>query len=330
MPYDLPGVIYRFCNRIRPDLLIVMETEIWPNLFHTCQKYDVPVIIANARLSTRSLARYKKLLLLARQTVSKASFVFAQSKVDADRFSELGLERDKIHVTGNLKFDIPEIEGVVEQVGELKKILHTSGRKVWLAASTHDGEEPIILESHAGILAQIPGCLLVIAPRHPERFNMVVNLARKAGFSVLRMTDGQTVTSNIQVFILDTLGDLPACYTLSDIAFVGGSLVPAGGHNPLEAAARSVPVLFGSYTYNFSGICRKLMECGAAMTVKDAADLAESVLAFLSDDDKRRVAGESGRLFFDSNRGSVNAMLAELKPLLEKLSSVRQMDCQAL
>ena len=318
MPYDLPGAVGRFCQRLHPDLFIAMETEIWPNLFHTCHKNDIPVIIANARLSAASLAGYKKLVLLARETLSKVTCIIAQSHTDADRFMELGVERDKIRVTGNLKFDVPESESFAKQAGELKKLLGTSARKVWLAASTHDREEQIILESHARILAQIPQCLLIIAPRHPERFNEVVRLARKAGFSVLKMTDKQAVTSNIQVFILDTLGDLPACYTQSDIAFIGGSLVAAGGHNPLEPASRSVPVLFGPHTSNFSDICRNLQDCGAAMVVKDAASLAQTVLAFLNDSDKCRSAGDAARTFVESNRGSVDAMLAELRPLLKK------------
>lgn len=325
MPYDLPDVIHRFCKRLQPDLLIVMETEIWPNLFHICHKINVPLVIANARLSAASLARYKKLFWLARQTLSKVTSVVAQTSADADRFVELGLERNRIRVAGNLKFDIPATDGGTVQDDELENLFQAPGRKVWLAASTHDGEEQIILESHAAILARIPDCLLIIAPRHPERFNLVAGLARKAGFRVLKMTARQAVTRDIQVFILDTLGDLPACYRLSDIAFIGGSLVPAGGHNPLEPAARSVPVLFGPHTYNFSDVCRNLLASGAALAVNDAADLAESVLAFLSDSDKRRVAGESARKFIESNRGSVNVILAELKPLLEKSASSRRM-----
>lgn len=323
IPYDLPGAVERFCNRIRPDLLIVMETEIWPNLYHTCYENGVPVIIANARLSARSLAGYKKLASLARHTLSMVTRVITQSHADAERFASLGVADNNIRVSGNLKFDVLVPEETDEHTEELKTILGPPGRRIWLAASTHEREEQIVLESHAKILDEFPDCLLIIAPRHPERFAEVARLARDAGFTVLKKTDGQFASSNIQVFILDTLGDLPACYAMTDVAFIGGSLVPAGGHNPLEAAALAVPVLFGPHIHNIDSICTELLACGAAKTIVDATGLADAVLDLFNDRDKCLSAGESARAFVESNRGSVDSVMDELQPLLEKSDSNR-------
>lgn len=326
VPYDLPGAVHRFRRHIRPDLLIVMETEIWPNLYHTCSTNGVPVIIANARLSAMSLSGYKKLASLARDTLSMVTKVITQSHADAERFIELGVAPDNIRVSGNLKFDVLVPEETTGNAEELKKILGSSGRRIWLAASTHEREEQVVLESHAKILDEYPDCLLIIAPRHPERFTDVARLAKNAGFTVLKKTDGQIVNGKTQVFILDTLGDLPACYTNSDVAFIGGSLVPAGGHNPLEAAVRGVPVLFGPHTHNFDSICKGLLANGTAKTVRDAQGLAEAVLELFSDASKRQHAGDSARAYVESNQGTINTVMAELKPLLEKSVSCRTVE----
>ncbi|MBI4005382.1 MAG: lipid IV(A) 3-deoxy-D-manno-octulosonic acid transferase [Gammaproteobacteria bacterium] len=315
LPYDLPGSVKRFISRIQPMLFVVMETELWPNLFHYCRAKAIPVILANARMSVQSTKGYAHLPQLARKTLSDISLIAAQSKADADRLIQLGAPPDNVTVMGNLKFDIKLPYSLVEQSQSLRRDLSVN-RPAWIAASTHEGEEKIILDAFASVLKQHHHCLLIIAPRHPERFNNVVELCEKYGYQTVRKSEEVRCDEHIQVFVLDTLGELPMFYAASDIAFIGGSLVPIGGHNMLEPASLGVPVIIGPYVHNFMEISQLLQDSGAAWTVSDAEQLADKVNQLLADANLRHNAGEKGRQMVETNRGSINRLMQSLQPYL--------------
>ena len=316
IPYDLPDAVNRFIVRIRPALLVVMETEIWPNLFYYCRLNDIPVVIANARMSEKSYAGYKRLAGLTRDTLSKVSYVIVQAQVDAERLVSLGADKNMVTVSGSIKFDIE----IPEEIRKRGLLLHQDifhNRPVWIASSTHAGEEQIILSALGSILQQHPNCLLIIAPRHPERSNIIAELSNKSGFPTVRKSQGQKVDDQVKVFLLDTLGELPEYYAASDIAFVGGSLVPHGGHNMLEPACLGVPVITGPNNHNFSEISAMLQHSGAAWLVKGVEELAHRVNLLLTDKHLRHDAGEKGRKLVQENRGSIHRLMDILHPYLK-------------
>lgn len=315
IPYDLPAAVKRFLACLSPALLIVMETEIWPNLFFYCRRNNIPVVIANARLSEQSCAGYRHLAPLTRATLARVNVIAARDQADAQRFISLGADAKIVSIMGNLKFDISLPDNMNQQVAGIRHDL-ADDRPMWIAASTHEGEEQIILAAHAEILKQHPACLLIIAPRHPRRFDMVMELSIKAGFSTIRKTRQQRLTNDVQVFILDTLGELPAYYGASNLAFTGGSLVPAGGHNMLEPASLGLPVIAGPHNHNFEEIAGMLEAAGALWIVHDSGELTARVNRLLADVGLRRRAGEQGKKLVESNRGSVNVLLRILEPYL--------------
>jgi 3-deoxy-D-manno-octulosonic-acid transferase len=236
LPYDLPGAVRNFLEHFQPQLALVMETEIWPNLFAVLRHRGVPVLIANARLSERSLRGYRPIAPLVRDTLSAIDVVAAQSAADAERYRKLGARAASVLVTGNLKYDLPLPEGIVEQALEWRRAW--GGRPVWIAASTHPDEEEVVLQAHRAVLEAFPEALLLWAPRHPERFAAVAAASGRAGFQVRQRRDDGLPGLDSDVFVVDTLGELMAFYAASDVAFVGGSLQEVGGHNVLEPAAR--------------------------------------------------------------------------------------------
>jgi len=317
LPYDLPGSVKRFITRIQPRLFVVMETELWPNLFYYCGVRSIPVILANARMSEKSTRGYMRLSILTRKTLTDISWIAAQSQADADRLIRLGAVPDRVTVTGNLKFDIKLPYSLVEQSESLRRKLSVN-RPVWIAASTHEGEENIILDAFANVLNEHRQCLLIIAPRHPERCNKVVELCEKHGYQTMRKSQAVSFNKHMQVFVLDTLGELPMFYAASDIAFIGGSLVSAGGHNMMEPASLGVPVIIGPYVHNFMEISQLLQESGAAWIVSDAEQLAGKVNELLADANLRHSAGEKGRKIVETNRGGTNLLMRNLQPYLVK------------
>jgi len=305
LPYDLPNAVNSFIIRVKPKFLLIMETELWPNLYHACASRGIPAVLANARLSPRSFKGYKRLYYLTRETLDNVSLIAAQTQEEANRFVMIGADRQKVMVAGNLKFDINLPRSLDEQAESLRRYFSVN-RTVWIAASTHEGEEEYILQAHKQILSRDPQCLLIIAPRHPERFDKVFELSRKHGFATIRKSKNEQCNNKIQVFILDSLGELPLYYAASDLAFVGGSLVPVGGHNVLEPACIEVPVVSGPHTHNFEEVRRLLVGVGAMTIVYDVEQLIDKVWALISDANIRHEMGEAGKKAVMENRGSVD------------------------
>ena len=310
LPYDLPHVLRRFLGRIQPRILVVMETELWPNLFAACRARDIPVLVVNARLSERSFRGYRKILPLIRP-VLRTTLVLAQTEDDAARFRGLGAPRERVVVAGNLKFDQGVADGVPDEGRVLREQLGSS-RRIWIAASTHTGEDTPILQAHRRLLAQQPDALLIIVPRHPERFDEVASLVASMGFSFQRRSKESEADKSIEVFVGDTLGEMMIFYAASDIAFVGGSLVETGGHNPLEPAALGLPVITGPHWFNFSGIYPELLASGAARQVSDSDELAATLVEWFEDEELRRGAGAAGQQVVVRNRGALANILTRI------------------
>jgi 3-deoxy-D-manno-octulosonic-acid transferase len=314
LPYDTAGSVRRFLARIRPLAAIIMETELWPNLLHECGRRGVPVVFASARLAARSVPRYRRFGTLFSAGLRNA-WVAAQSSADADRFIALGADPARTRVVGNLKFDMRPGEAVAESGRELRR-RYLGARPVWTAGSTHEGEEELVLGAHAVLERAVRGALLVLVPRHPQRFEGVAALLERRGLVFDRRGRSETVRPEAQVLLLDTMGELTAFYAASDVAFVGGSLVPVGGHNLLEPAALGVPVITGTHTQNGQEIARLLIEAGGALEVADAVALAAAAGRLLADPALRERMGESARSFVEAHRGSLARLLALIEPLL--------------
>jgi len=304
LPYDLPHAVRRFLERVRPSLGVIMETEIWPNLFHACGRRDIPLVIANARLSERSLRAYAPIHRLVAQALSNVGYIAAQSHADARRYRTLGAAPSRVSIAGNLKFDMPIPQGVRER-GEALRRAWGEARPVWFAASTHEGEELAVLQAHLDVLHRLPDALLLIAPRHPERFRAVEQSARNLGFSTCTHNGPERPDANCQCFVVDVMGAMMRHYAASDLAFVAGSLVPIGGHNVLEPASLARPVLVGPYTFNFEEITRSLIESGGARRVEAPDALGPAVLELLRDAPLRHRIGANARMVFARERGAV-------------------------
>jgi 3-deoxy-D-manno-octulosonic-acid transferase len=315
VPIDLPGSVRRFFQRVQPQLAIILETEIWPNLYHRCGRLGVPLVLASARISPRSVASYRRLVGLFRETLSHGIFIAAQSAEDAERFVSIGANPARTHVVGNIKFDFGYPPDMEARGHELRHLLGAH-RPVWVAGSTHGGEEELLIDAQAQIRQRFPGALLVLVPRHPPRFAEVAGLLRSRQVPFVSRTSRQTVSADTQVYLLDTLGELPAFYAAGDVAFVGGSLVPVGGHNLLEPAALSLPIVAGPHNFNSADIAKMLVEHGAVRIVHDAAQLAAVVAGLFADPTTRTVMGASGRKAMDGNRGAVARLMHFLEPLL--------------
>lgn len=319
VPYDLPGAVRRFFRRVQPRLAVIFETELWPNLYRECGRRRIPLVLASARISARSVSRYQRLGTLFRETLARTALVAAQGPGDAERFRSLGADPANTHVTGNIKFDFELPEGLAAR-GAALRAQYAPDRPLWVAGSTHGGlEEQAVLEAQQRVRGVYPGALLVLAPRHPPRFAEVADALRAAGIHFVRRSapsdDGTDAES--AVLLLDSLGELLDFYAAADVSFVGGSLVPRGGHNLLEPAALGVPILVGPDNSNGEEIARLLIARGAAEVVHDAAELGRRVTALLGDSDARERMGAAGRASVDSNRGALEKLLSLIEPLLE-------------
>nr|VFJ95382.1 MAG: 3-deoxy-D-manno-octulosonic-acid transferase [Candidatus Kentron sp. H]VFJ96097.1 MAG: 3-deoxy-D-manno-octulosonic-acid transferase [Candidatus Kentron sp. H]VFK02153.1 MAG: 3-deoxy-D-manno-octulosonic-acid transferase [Candidatus Kentron sp. H] len=326
LPYDLPDCVRRFLDRVRPTLLVILETELWPNLLHACRRRAIPVLLVNARLSEKSARGYRRVGGITRGMLGDISAIAAQGRADADRLIALGADPDRVRVTGSVKFDVKPGASLREE-GQVIRRYWGAGRGVWIAASTHEGEEEQVLDAFRAVRASVPDCLLVLAPRHPERFSKAHALARGRGYGTLLRSSlvgpdsgtdihADTLPASIDVFIGDTMGELPMLYAASDVAFVGGSLIPIGGHNMLEPAALGLPILFGPHVFNFAGIAQDLREIGAAKQVRDEAELAGEVVRFLRDTDLRQDMGGKARAFVEENRGTLARVMTLISGFL--------------
>jgi 3-deoxy-D-manno-octulosonic-acid transferase len=319
LPYDLPGAVRRFFTCIQPRIAVIFETELWPNLYHECGRRRVPLVLASARLSTRSVERYRRLGALFRETLAQGVVVAAQAEADASRFRTLGSDPQNTFVTGNLKFDFSVPDDLAER-GRSLRAYYAAGRLVWVAGSTHGGgEEEALMEAQKILLAREPRALLVMAPRHPNRFGEVAAQLVSRGIRFIRrsQTPSASATAEAQVLLLDTLGELLDFYAAADVAFVGGSLVPIGGHNLLEPAALGLPILTGPNNSNSAEAARQLISLGAVEVVQGPQDLAEKVLALLSNPHKRDQMGAQGRAFVEANKGALEKLLGLVVPLIE-------------
>jgi 3-deoxy-D-manno-octulosonic-acid transferase len=309
-PYDLPGVVARFLDRMQPRQVVIMETELWPNLFHALARRGVPLFVVNARLSPNSFRGYSRVRGFAASTLGDCTQVAAQSEADAGRFRSLGAPR--VSVMGNIKFDMA-VPDAQRQLGRrLRAAL--GGRPAWIAASTHEGEEAAALAAHRELLRSRPDALLILVPRHPQRFDGVAKLVEKSGLSMQRRSqlDFEASASATQLLLGDSMGEMFAYFAAADLAFVGGSLVPVGGHNVLEPAALGLPVLFGPQMHNFIAARDLLLGAQAAVQVADAAELAAELEALLREPARRAAMGEAGRLAVEANRGALQRLLALL------------------
>ena len=307
LPYDLPMAMRRFVKAVQPRLLILMETELWVNLLHVCQQHEIPVILANARLSARSAAGYQRVVKLIRPALQSLHCIAVQTEEEAARFQELGAPADILKVIGSIKFDL-EISPELQQQGQLLR-QQLGERLVWIAASTHAGEDEIILAAFQEICVKVPNLLLILVPRHPERFNAVATLCKQVDSQFKRRSLGEIANSKTAIYLGDTMGELMLLFAASDIAFIGGSLVPTGGHNLLEPAALGLPVIFGEHIFNFKEISQRLLAENAAVKVHNQPELAAQVLNYAQDAELRHETGARGRSFVEKNRGSLQKLL---------------------
>ena len=307
-PYDLPGAVRRFLERVRPQLVIIMETELWPNILHQCSRRRIPVLLANARLSEQSAASYRRVATTAGKMLSSISCIAAQTRQDAARLISLGARADRVRVTGNTKFDVRLPASLSEEAQVLRRCFGVD-RGVWIAASTHDGEEQQVLQAFEQVRKAMPDSLLVLVPRHPTRAVSVAALVRKFGHVTAMRSESPVSCADASVFIGDTMGELPLFYAASDVAFVGGSLVREGGHNMLEPAALGIPVVFGPYVHDVAEISERLLEVAAGRRVNDKDELATAVVEYMHDANLRHVAGQRGREFVKENRGALDLVM---------------------
>ena len=316
IPYDLPDCIHRFLDRIRPSIVVIFETELWPNILRMCRKRSIPVLLANLRLSERSAAGYRWAGKIMRDMLSDVSAVAAQSRGDADRLIALGAPPERIRITGSVKFDV-KLRASLQEEGQVLRRHWGVDRGVWIAASTHEGEDEQVLDAFARVLGSNPECLLVLVPRHPERFSRVAALARKRGYSTALRSEMPDTCATVDVFIGDTMGELPVFYAGADVAFVGGSLVPVGGHNMLEPAALGVPIVVGPHVFNFTDIARRLRNDEALRQIRDAKELGEVVVEFLQDANLRHNMGERAKAFVEGNRGALDQVMELVEGLID-------------
>jgi 3-deoxy-D-manno-octulosonic-acid transferase len=315
LPYDLPDCVNRFIRHYSPILAVVLETEIWPNLYRVCGLRDIPLAIVNGRLSEKSARGYLKLRSLTRESLSHVRLIAAQTPEDARRYVAIGADPNSVAVTGNIKFDTELPTEAQDRAKALRDTLFGK-RPIFIAGSTHPGEESQILSAFDRLRSQFPELLLVLAPRHPHRIADVVAECEKMGLGIRLRSESEPCDESIDVFLLDTLGELRVFYAASDVAFVGGSLAPIGGHNVLEPAIAGVPVLFGPHMFNFADIACKLKESGGGIEVKNVEELALWTGRLLTDECLRSEVGENGKRFVSSNQGAVDRIVEQLGLLI--------------
>ncbi len=327
-PLDLPWAVRAYLNTLRPGLLILAETEFWPNLLHGCFRRAIPVVVVNARISNRSWPRYLRLRRLWRRLLSRLSLVLAQSQTDAGRLLQLGCQPDRVSVAGNLKFDV-----CVAQESEATRLLKplSAVLRFVVAGSTLDGEESALIEAWPRLLAADPRLVLILAPRHPERFGAVAALLDQSRIRWRRRSDWPIDSSSAPsdsvgalgpgaIVLLDTIGELASVYSLASVAFVGGSLVPAGGHNPLEPAQFAVPIAMGPHYANFAAITDSL-RARDALRIAEKAELAATLIELLQDRAAAKAMGARAREVFEQQAGATERCIEAIRLVLAASSS---------
>jgi 3-deoxy-D-manno-octulosonic-acid transferase len=313
LPYDYPFAVHRFLRHFRPRIGILLETEIWPNLIHACHAQNIPLLLLNARLSEKSAARYARHARLARFALGELSAIAAQTENDAARLTDL--EAGNVSIMGNLKFDIAPPPDMLK-LGDGLRELFGKDRKVFLAASTRAGEETLLLDALEHI--SIPQLLTVIVPRHPQRFDEVAALLAQRNVRFQRRSENHPVPPEVRVVLGDSMGEMFAYYAACDLAFIGGSLLPFGGQNLIEACAVGKPVLIGPHTYNFAQAGELAVGAGAAMRVQDAAELARVMQALFAHPERMAETGRAGLRFVETHRGATAQALSCISRFMAK------------
>lgn len=316
IPYDLPDAMRRFFKHTKPRVGVIMETEIWPNMIHYANRAQIPLFLINARLSEKSMKRYNKVAFFLKPFLQQFTAILAQSQMDASHFLHLGAPSSTVQVFGNIKFDFPFSTTEHHNVKTLKQ-QWGEDRVVFIAASTHNNEEAQILAHFQDLQSAIPGILLLFAPRHPERFQEVYQLSVKAGFSTGLRSAPASLSLTNAVVIIDSLGELNQFYSLSDYAFVGGSLVPVGGHNVLEPIAANIPVFSGPYYHNFKAIYADLQNAQAITLADNAKALIESIILLHQNESKKNHQVASATAVLTQNRGSLTRYLTTINSVLQ-------------
>ena len=315
-PYDLPFSVKRIVSCIRPSLVIIVETDIWPNFLTEMKTRNVPIVLANAKLSNRSFVGYRRILSFSRQIISSFTAIGCQSHEDANRFRQLGIPEDIISVTGNIKFDQSVSSLSIKDIDNLRDSLGINDRQlVWIAGSTHDGEETILQQAFAMLKKEHSNLVIVIAPRHPKRAPSIARIFNMAGFSVSTLSERTKVTpqKTADAIIIDTLGILMKLYAIADVALVGGSLIPIrgiGGHNPLEPAAFAKPILFGPHMHSFKEIANMLTKARGAIQVTDPESIYTAVQDLINNRKHAQDVGQNAHRVFEANKGAVMRTMA--------------------
>ncbi|KTC82585.1 3-deoxy-D-manno-oct-2-ulosonic acid transferase [Legionella cherrii] len=315
LPYDLPGILKRFFKQIQPRVGVIMETELWPNLIYQARAAKVPLLLANARISDDSLNGYKKIKFLIKPILNQFSAILAQGEEDARRYITLGARKEIVHVLGNMKFDLQTNTIDSKRFSDLKS--HWGAERIAvIAASTHENEEAQLLSHLKRLQQAIPGVIFLIAPRHPERFQTVYQLCLQSGFKTGLRSDLNTLSPENEIVVLDSLGELLGLYQISDYAFVGGSLVPVGGHNVLEPIAMNVPVLSGSQVHNFKAICNDLKSAQGILLVQQANEVIDGIIKLHTDPSFRQQMIKNANAVFEKNKGSVMRHLQQIEGVI--------------
>jgi 3-deoxy-D-manno-octulosonic-acid transferase len=316
MPLDFSGAVKRFIKTINPTALLIMETELWPNTLHTVHQHNIPITIINARLSQRSYLHYQKFQFIFDLLANNIDQLLCQTEADAQRFIKLGINKEKIEITGSIKFDIFITDKVKTAAAHLRGELGEK-RPIWIAASTHQGEDELILKAHKVVLKSVPEALLMIVPRHPERFSAVTALSKDNRLHTVSRTSKQRVTESTSVYIADTMGEMLTLIGAADICFMGGSLLgkKVGGHNLLEPAALAKPCLTGPSFYNFQLITEQLIESGGCIVCPTESDIADNVLKLFADKTAMQEMGASALAVVNKNRGALARTLKGLSAI---------------
>ncbi len=316
LPYDVPYLFLLFIRAINPGLLIVMETELWPNMVAACEAKNIPVVLANARMSKNSAKGYKRIYPITKALLEKLTLVAAQSKMDAERFAFLGAKRECINVTGSVKYDIDIHGGIHQRALVLKAQLNADDRKIVIFASTHPGEDEVILPLIKRLHQIHPEFLAIIVPRHPERFEVVAEMAERHGVETIRLSKKHRCTKDTQLVLGDTMGDMLPLYGLVDVAFIGGSLIKHGGHNFLEAAAWEVPVLSGPSIYNFQSVANAMIKAGGLKRLHDHYDLERTLQYWLQGTNDLSSVGKAAKQVQVDNQGALERLLNHIADIL--------------
>jgi 3-deoxy-D-manno-octulosonic-acid transferase len=311
-PYDLPVAVNHFVATLKPKLLILLESQLWPNYLNACQKSTIPVVVVNARISPPSFQRYRRMKRFVATILQKLTHVAAQSEIDAAHYQKLGVPVERITMTGNLKFAVKPPENLAER-RQYWRDLFGAERLIWVAASTHPTEEDIVLAAHREILKAIPNAILLLVPRHPERFDTVTELAKADSWQTQRRSENKAVAADTQVVIGDSMGELFQFYALADVAFVAGSFVAVGGHNILEPVSVGCPTITGPQMFNFKEITEKLLAANALVQVQSADTLAQAVIRLSQNQSEREQIIQNGLDVVARNQDSIDKTLMIIK-----------------